>query len=134
MADEKLQRLEIVTPVRKVYTEDVRMVVLPGSEGEFGVLPDHAALVSALKIGVIRVHHEGKVTKIAVSGGFVEVRDSKVTVLANSAERQDQIDVDRATAAKERAEQRLAAQGTDVDVIRAEMALKRAVNRLKSVG
>jgi len=134
MADEKLQRLEIVTPVRKVYTEDVRMVVLPGSEGEFGVLPDHAALVSALKIGVIRVHHEGKVTKIAVSGGFVEVRDSKVTVLANSAERQDQIDVDRATAAKERAEQRLAAQGQEIDVIRAEMALKRAVNRLKSVG
>ncbi|HBX23480.1 MAG TPA: F0F1 ATP synthase subunit epsilon [Desulfotomaculum sp.] len=134
MADEKLQRLEIVTPVRKVYTEDVRMVVLPGSEGEFGVLPDHAALVSALKIGVIRVHHEGKVTKIAVSGGFVEVRDSKVTVLANSAERQDQIDVDRATAAKERAEQRLAAQGADIDVIRAEMALKRAMNRLKSAG
>ncbi|KJS12068.1 MAG: ATP synthase F0F1 subunit epsilon [Peptococcaceae bacterium BRH_c8a] len=134
MADEKLQRLEIVTPVRKVYTEDVRMVVLPGSEGEFGVLPDHAALVSALKIGVIRVHHEGKVTKIAVSGGFVEVRDSKVTVLANSAERQDQIDVDRATAAKERAEQRLATQGADIDVIRAEMALKRAMNRLKSAG
>lgn len=134
MADEKLQRLEIVTPVRKVYTEDVRMVVLPGSEGEFGVLPDHAALVSALKIGVIRVHHEGKVTKIAVSGGFVEVRDSKVTVLANSAERQDQIDVERATSAKERAEQRLAAQGPDVDVLRAEMALKRAINRLKSVG
>jgi len=134
MADEKLQRLEIVTPARKVYTEDVRMVVLPGSEGEFGVLPDHAALVSALKIGVIRVHHEGKVTKIAVSGGFVEVRDSKVTVLANSAERQDQIDVDRATAAKERAEQRLAAQGADIDVLRAEMALKRAMNRLKSAG
>jgi len=132
MADEKLQRLEIVTPERKVYTEDVRMVVLPGSEGEFGVLPDHAALVSALKIGVIRVHNEGKVTKIAVSGGFVEVRDSKVTVLANSAERQDQIDVERATAARERAEQRLSAQGSDIDMIRAEAALKRAINRIKA--
>lgn len=132
MADEKLQRLEIVTPERKVYTEDVRMVVLPGSEGEFGVLPDHAALVSALKIGVIRVHNEGKVFKIAVSGGFVEVRDSKVTVLANSAERQEQIDVDRATAARERAEQRLSAQGSEVDVVRAEAALKRAINRIKA--
>lgn len=134
MAEEKLQRLEIVTPERKVYTEDVRMVVLPGSEGEFGVLPDHAALVSALKIGVIRVHRDGKVTRIAVSGGFVEVRDSKVTVLANAAEREDQIDVARAQAAKERAEQRLAAPGPDVDVLRAEAALKRALNRLKVAG
>ena len=134
MADEKLQRLEIVTPERKVYTEDVRMVVLPGSEGEFGVLPDHAALVSALKIGVIRVHHEGKVFNITVSGGFIEVRDSRVTVLANSAEREDQIDQERAAAAKERAEQRLAAPGPEIDVARAEVALKRALNRLKVVG
>jgi len=134
MAEEKLQRLEIVTPERKVYSEDVRMVVLPGSEGEFGVLPDHAPLVSALKIGIIRVHHEGKVTKIAVSGGFVEVRDSKVTVLANAAELEDQIDVQRAQAAKERAEQRLASPGPDTDVVRAKAALQRALNRLKAAG
>ncbi len=134
MAEEKLQRLEIVTPERKVYSKDVRMVVLPGSEGEFGVLPNHAPLVSALKIGIIRVHHEGKVTKIAVSGGFVEVRDSKVTVLANAAELSDQIDVERARAAKERAEQRLASPGPEVDMVRAKAALQRAINRLKAAG
>lgn len=133
MAEEKLQRLEVVTPERKVYSEDVRFVVVPGSEGELGFLPDHAPLVSALKIGLVRVHNDGKVLKIAVSGGFVEVRNSRVTILANAAEREDQIDVARAEAAKQRAEQRLAAGGSDVDIARAEAALKRALNRLKAV-
>ncbi|MBF7081553.1 F0F1 ATP synthase subunit epsilon [Desulfallas sp. Bu1-1] len=133
MAEEKLQRLEVVTPERKVYSEDVRFVVVPGSEGELGFLPDHAPLVSALKIGLVRVHKDGKVLKIAVSGGFVEVRNSRVTILANAAEREDQIDVARAEAAKQRAEQRLAAGGPDIDIARAEAALKRALNRLKAV-
>ncbi|WP_027364366.1 F0F1 ATP synthase subunit epsilon [Desulfotruncus alcoholivorax] len=132
MAEDKLQLLEIVTPERKVYSQEVRFVVVPGSEGELGFLPDHAPLVSALKIGLVRVHHEGKILKIAVSGGFVEVRNSRVTVLANSAEREDQIDVKRAEAAKERAERRLQG-GGDIDVLRAEAALKRAINRLKAV-
>lgn len=109
-------------------------MVLPGTEGELGVLPEHAPLVSALKTGLARVHHEGKVLKIAVSGGFAEIRNNKVTVLANAAEREDQIDVERAQAAKERAEQRLSAGGQDIDVIRAEAALKRALNRLKAAG
>jgi F-type H+-transporting ATPase subunit epsilon len=133
MAEEKLQRLEVVTPERKVYSEDVRFVVVPGSEGELGFLPDHAPLVSALKIGLVRVHKDGKVLKIAVSGGFVEVRNSRVTILANAAEREDQIDVARAEAAKQRAEQRLAAGGPDIDIARAEAALKRALNRLKAI-
>ncbi|AGL03813.1 F0F1 ATP synthase subunit epsilon [Desulfoscipio gibsoniae] len=134
MAEEKLQRLEIVTPQKKTYSQDIRFVVLPGTEGELGVLPEHAPLVSALKTGLARVHHEGKVLKIAVSGGFAEIRNNKVTVLANAAEREDQIDVERAQAAKERAEQRLSAGGQDIDVIRAEAALKRALNRLKAAG
>jgi F-type H+-transporting ATPase subunit epsilon len=133
MAEEKLQRLEVVTPERKVYSKDVRFVVVPGSEGELGFLPDHAPLVSALKIGLVRVHKDGKVMKIAVSGGFVEVRNSRVTILANAAEREDQIDVARAEAAKQRAEQRLAQGGSDIDVARAEAALKRALNRLKAI-
>jgi len=132
MAEEKLQLLEIVTPERKVYSQEVRFVVVPGSDGELGFLPDHAALVSAVKIGLVRVHHEGKILKIAVSGGFVEVRNSRVTILANSAEREDQIDVQRAEAAKERAERRLQS-GGDIDTLRAEAALKRALNRLKAV-
>lgn len=118
MAEEKLQRLEVVTPQKKTYSQDIRFVVLPGTEGELGILPEHAPLVSALKIGLVRVQHEGKVLKIAVSGGFAEVRNSKVTVLANAAEREDQINVQRAQAAKERAEQRLSAPGSDVDTAR----------------
>lgn len=134
MAEEKLQRLEVVTPQKKTYSQDIRFVVLPGTEGELGILPEHAPLVTSLKTGLVRVQHEGKTLKIAVSGGFAEVRDSKVTVLANAAEREDQIDVERAQAAKERAEQRLASGGSDIDVVRAEAALKRALNRLKAAG
>ncbi|MBE3588635.1 MAG: F0F1 ATP synthase subunit epsilon [Thermoanaerobacteraceae bacterium] len=132
MAD-KTQRLEIVTPERKVFSGDVRFVVVPGVEGELGFLPDHAPLVSALAIGVVRVQQEGKTFKVAISGGFVEVRNSRVTVLARTAEREDEIDRARAEAAKARAEQRLAAKTADIDVVRAELALKRAMARLKAV-
>ncbi len=128
---EKTQRLEVVTPEKKLFSEDVRFVVVPGVVGELGILPDHVALMSGLKVGVMRVQQEGKTFKMSVNGGFVEVRNSRVTVLADSAERSDQIDRDRAEAAKARAEQRLAAKSPDIDVRRAEMALQRALNRLK---
>jgi len=131
---EKTQRLEVVTPERKVYSEDVDFVVVPGSEGEMGFLPEHAPLVSALKIGLVRVSKEGKKSlRIAVTGGFVEVKDSLVTILTNAAEREDEIDRNRAEAAKERAEQLLVARTPDIDVARAELALKRALNRLRAV-
>ncbi|RKO65637.1 F0F1 ATP synthase subunit epsilon [Desulfofundulus salinus] len=130
---EKTQRLEIVTPERKVYSGDVRFVVVPGVEGELGFLPDHAPLVSALKIGVMKVQEDNRTFKVAISGGFVEVRNSRVTVLARTAERDDEIDRERAEAAKARAEQRLAARTPDIDVVRAELALKRALARLKAV-
>ncbi|MCG9967927.1 F0F1 ATP synthase subunit epsilon [Pelotomaculum terephthalicicum JT] len=131
---EKTQRLDIVTPEKKIFSEDIRFFVAPGSEGELGVLPDHAALITALKIGLLRIEQEGKKFNIAVSGGFLEVRDSKATVLATAAERAEDIDVDRAEAAKQRAEQRLASKTPDLDVLRAELALKRAINRLKATG
>jgi len=133
MAEEKLQQLEVVTPKAKVYSQEVRCVVLPGVEGELGILPSHAPLVSSLKTGLVRVQHEGNTTKIAISGGFAEVRNSLVTVLANSAELQDQIDAERAKAAKERAEQRIASSDPNIDRVRAEAALRRALNRLKAV-
>ena len=127
----KTQRLEIVTPERKVYSEDVEFVVVPGSEGEIGFLPGHSPLASSLKIGVLRITRDGgKPLRIAITGGFVEVMDSRVTVLTNAAEREDEIDRKRAEAAKERAEQRLAARAADLDLMRAELALKRALNRL----
>ncbi|MFA5383630.1 MAG: F0F1 ATP synthase subunit epsilon [Eubacteriales bacterium] len=129
----KTQRLEIVTPERKVYSEDVEFVVVPGSEGEIGFLPGHSPLASSLKIGVLRITKDGggKPLRIAITGGFVEVMDSRVTILTNAAEREDEIDRKRALAAKERAEQRLAARAADLDLLRAELALKRALNRLK---
>lgn len=130
---EKTQRLEIVTPQKKVFSEDVRFVVAPGIEGELGILPDHAPLISALNIGVLRIQQDGKNFKVVVNGGFMEVRGSRVTVLANSAERAEDINVDRVEAAKQRAEQRLASGGADIDVARAEFALKRAIMRLKAL-
>lgn len=130
---EKTQRLEIVTPQKKVFSEDVKFLVAPGTDGELGILPEHTPLITSLNIGVLRIQQEGKNIKVVVSGGFMEVRNSKVTVLATSAERAENIDVARAEAAKQRAEARLAAKGTDLDVLRAELALKRALVRLKAV-
>lgn len=124
-------RLEIVTPEKKVFSENVDFVVVPGELGELGILPNHVPLMSSLKIGEIRVHVDNNVTKFAVSGGFVEVTKKKVTVLADTAERADEIDVERAERAKERAEKRLCESDPELDVERARTALKKAVNRLK---
>lgn len=130
----KTQRLDIVTPEKVVFSEEVEFVVAPGVEGELGILPEHAPLVSALKIGVLRVQQDGNTFKVAISGGFIEVKNSRVVVLADSAEREDEIDVARAEAAKQRAEQRLANRSADIDVVRAEAALQRALARLKAAG
>lgn len=130
---EKTQRLEIVTPQKKVFSEDVKFLVAPGTDGELGILPEHAPLITSLNIGIMRIQQEGKNIKVVVTGGFMEVRNNKVTVLANAAERAEDIDVARAEAAKQRAEARLAAKTPDIDVLRAELALKRALTRLKAV-
>lgn len=129
---ESTQRLEIVTPEKKVFSGDVHFVVVPGQLGELGILPNHAPLMSALKIGIVRVQEDNKtIMKMAISGGFVEIRGNKVTVLADTAELAEDIDRERAEKAKERAEKRLAEKNPDLDVLRAELALKRAINRLR---
>lgn len=130
---EKNQRLEIVTPQRKVFSEDVKFLVAPGTEGELGILPEHAPLITSLNIGITRIQQDSDFIKVFVSGGFMEVRNSKVTILAPSAERAEEIDVARAERAKQRAEDRLAAKHADLDVMRAELALKRALLRLRAV-
>ncbi len=129
---ENNQRLEIVTPQKKVFSENVDFLVAPGSEGELGILPKHAPLITSLDIGIMRVQQDKKYTKVVVTGGFMEVRDNRVTVLANAAERVEEIDVQRAEAAKQRAEERLASKSEDIDLLRAELALKRAIMRLKA--
>ncbi|MBP1965749.1 F0F1 ATP synthase subunit epsilon [Paenibacillus aceris] len=128
--------LEIVTPERKVYAEQVNMVVAKGVAGELGILPNHIPLVTPLKISSITVKKQGSKDEIiAVNGGFMEVRKDKVVILAESAELPEQIDVDRARAAKERAEKRLAESKQDnVDFKRAEAALQRALNRISVSG
>ena len=133
MADKNL-KVEIVTPERIVFGEDADFVVVPGVEGYLGVLPMHAPIVSGINIGVLKVMASNKETRMAISGGFMEVNNDKVVVLATSAEKADEIDVSRAKAAKERAEQRLANRTNDIDVARAEMALRRSLARLKATG
>ncbi|MGI1657433.1 MAG: F0F1 ATP synthase subunit epsilon [Desulfitobacterium sp.] len=122
--------LRVVSPEGNVLKEEAEFVVLPGETGEVGILPNHAPLITALGIGVIRYTVNGKVEKIATSGGFVEVSDNKVTVLADTAEPGDKIDLERAIAAKERAERRLAQKTDGIDSKRAELALLRAVARI----
>jgi F-type H+-transporting ATPase subunit epsilon len=125
--------LEIVTPERKVYVDTVDMIVVKGITGELGILPKHIPMVTPLRIAPLKIKKEGKESLVAVHGGFMEVRKDKVVILAESAELPTDIDLDRARAARERAEERLRVKREEIDFRRAEMALQRAMNRL-SVG
>ncbi|MFO7990399.1 MAG: F0F1 ATP synthase subunit epsilon [Thermodesulfobacteriota bacterium] len=128
---EKLM-LEVVTPQKAVVSEAVDTVVAPGSEGEFGALKGHTTFLTSLKVGTLRyTDANGKEQHLFVNGGFAEVLPDKVTILAESAESTQDIDVVRAQAAKERAEQRLANRAAGIDLLRAELALRRAIHRLK---
>ncbi|MFZ7102103.1 MAG: F0F1 ATP synthase subunit epsilon [Peptococcaceae bacterium] len=132
MADKTL-KLEVVTPERKVLSEDIASLVVPAIGGYLGILPNHAPMISGLEPGVLKYKVAGDYKKMAISGGFLEVSDNKVSVLANTAELPQEIDVERAQQAKERAEQRLQNK-SEVDVLRAENALKRAIARLRAAG
>lgn len=132
MADSTFM-LEIVTPEEILFKDEVKFVVVPELNGELGVLKNHAPLIAALNVGVLRyTDPEGSVKKIAVGGGFMEVIYNEARVLAETAERGDMIDVLRARASKERAERRLAQKDESVNHLRAEMSLRRAISRLKA--
>jgi F-type H+-transporting ATPase subunit epsilon len=125
-------RLDIVTAEQSVYSEDVDMVIAPGVQGQLGVLPHHAPLMTMLEPGELIVRKGSEETYMAVSGGFLEVRPDRVIVLADSAERAEEIDIARAEEAKRRAEKRLEEKYTpEVDAARAEAALRRSLVRLK---
>lgn len=124
--------LRVVSPEGQVVKEEVEFAVLPGESGELGILPNHAPLIAGLQVGVMRYTANSSVRKLAISGGFVEVGDNKATVLADTAEPGDMIDLARALAAKERAEKRLSQRTPEVDVRRAEYALRKAVARIKA--
>lgn len=126
-------RLEVVTVERKLIDEDVNMVVAPGSEGVLGILPRHTALLTALSYGELVVKRDGQPDEyLAISGGFMEVQPGHVVVLADAAERAEEIDLARAEAARKRAEELLAqAKKSDVDFARVEASLRRSLTRLK---
>jgi F-type H+-transporting ATPase subunit epsilon len=124
--------LEIATPMRLVVSETVDEVVAPGIEGYFGVLPGHAPFLTTLGVGVITYRIGRDERQLAIAGGFAEVRNDKVIILADSAERPEEIDRGRAERARERAERRLSGRTQeDVDYMRAQAALMRALVRIQ---
>ncbi len=124
-------KLDIVTAERVVYSEEVDEVIAPGAEGQLGILPHHAPLMTILTAGELVARRGGEEDSLAISGGFLEVRPDRVIVLADQAERAEEIDETRAEAAKRRAEERLRDRKKEgLDATRAETALRRAVARL----
>ena len=130
-------RLEVVTPEKSVVSEDVKIVVAPGNLGDFGVLIGHTPFLSTLKVGSLRYMDANNTERyVFISGGFAEALSDKVTVLAESAERRRDIDVQRAKTSLERAQKRLAdiSKKEDFDFMRVRASLERALHRLKLSG
>ena len=124
-------KLDIVTAERVVYSEEVDVLIAPGQEGQLGILPHHAPLMTILQAGELVVRRGGQEDTLAISGGFLEVRPDRVIVLADSAERAEEIDIERAEAARKRAEERLRdRKAVGLDELRASAALRRAIARL----
>ncbi|MCL5429517.1 MAG: F0F1 ATP synthase subunit epsilon [Chloroflexi bacterium] len=126
-------RCEIVSQDRTVFEGDVDIVVIPGTDGEMGILPNHAPLLSTIRLGIVKVRQAGQERDFTITGGLVEVQPTIVTILADAAENVEEIDIARAEEAKRRAEQRLA-QGPAADTqahLAAEAALRRSTLRLE---
>lgn len=123
--------VNIVTPDGPVYDAQVDMVIAKTVTGEVGILPGHIPMVAPLEIGAVKLKRDGKVEYVAITGGFVEVRPQQVSILTPSAELAESIDAARAKEALRRAEERLQSKQDNVDFKRAELALQRAMNRIK---
>jgi len=127
-------KLDVVSAERVVFSEDVDVVVAPGVEGQLGILPHHAPLMTMLQPGELLIRKGAADFCIAITGGFLEVRPDRIIILADAAERAEDIDVSRAEEAKRRAEERLHEQkATGIDAARAEVSLRRALVRLRAV-
>jgi len=135
MADEIKIQLEIVAPDKTLLTVTVDSVTIPGMDGDFSVLPGHTPFLAALRNDVMTTRSNGDTKHYAINGGYAEVRDDKVIVLTHTIEAADDIDVERAKKARERAERKLRGEeGPNMDLRRAELALQRAVVRLQAAG
>ncbi|MEN8192066.1 MAG: F0F1 ATP synthase subunit epsilon [Bacteroidota bacterium] len=132
----KTFHVDIVTPSKTAIDGEVKAITIPGTLGSFQILYNHAPLLSSFEVGQIKIEDEkGEIKYFATSGGTVEVEDNKVIVLAESFESPEEIDIDRAQQAMNRAKKRMS-KDTDekeIDILRAELALQRAINRLKLV-
>lgn len=133
MAD-KTFNLQIISPTRIFFDGDVDMVEMKTTEGEIGVLAGHIPLTAILEPGVLKIKQEDGTKEAALHDGVVEIRKDRVTVLAESCEWPDEINVERANEAKERAENRIKSGRKDVDMLRAELALKKALTRIDLAG
>ena len=123
--------LEVVTPEGVIASQEVDMVVAPGTEGEFGILPGHINFLSGIVPGELRFYHGEKSEHLAVSSGFAEVSGDRVSIIVDTAEKAVDIDVERAQRAMERAKERMEKEKDPVDFLMAEVALKRAISRIK---
>jgi F-type H+-transporting ATPase subunit epsilon len=124
-------KLEIVTAEHQTFSGDVNAIIAPGIEGQLGILPNHAPLMTMLQPGELIVRKDGEELYLAITGGFLEVRPDKVIILADACERCEEIDIARAEAAKKRAEERLKSHTPEIDHARAEAALRHALIRIK---
>ena len=131
MAEKTLQ-LDVVTPEQTIVSEEVEIVMAPGYFGEFGALPNHLPFLAQLQPGEVKYRIGGQLEYVAVSGGYAEVLPTKVTILATTAEPAKDIDLERARAARERAEQRLKERQEEIDFVQAEASLQRAIARIRA--
>ena len=129
----ELMKLQVICPDRIFYEGEVSMVELNTTEGEMGIYPRHIPLTSILSPGILTITEEGGLKNAALHSGFVQILPEKVTVMAEAAEWPEEIDLDRAEAARERAEERIRAKDTKTDIARAETALHRAIARINVI-
>ena len=124
-------QLDVVTPEELVYSEQIDKLEGPAIDGLIGIWPKHAPLVTAMQIGVVRVVKDGEESQIAISEGFMEVQPDRINLVVRTAEMPEEIDVERAEAAKERAKERIESEKDSIDFVRAEAAYERSIARLK---
>jgi F-type H+-transporting ATPase subunit epsilon len=124
-------KLDIVTAEKVVFSDDVDIIIAPGVEGEMGILPHHSPLMTTLNPGELVARKSGEEYSLAISGGFLEVQPERVIVLADAAERAEEIDLARAEAAKKRAQEQLSATSSQIEQAQVEAALRRALARIE---
>ncbi len=130
MSESSTFRLKIIAPERIFYDDDVNMVELNTSEGEIGILPEHIPLTTIVAPGILKISKDGEKKEAALLDGFVEIQKTSVTILAEACEWPDEIDANRAMEARVRAERRIKSGKSEINLIRAELALKKSLIRL----